>query len=141
MMGKIQANQESIPPHIGDIDLSSNHLEGPVPTFLLQAFSLNLFSNKFSDINSLCNFKSGSRLLFLDISYNQLSGEVPDCWSQVVGSSLRVLILVNNKLSGKIPSSVGFLTGMEILHLSNNNLTAELPSSLRNCTELVIFDV
>ncbi|GMN69692.1 hypothetical protein TIFTF001_038736 [Ficus carica] len=97
--GTIQANQESIPPRIGDIDLSSNHLEGP------------------------------------------LSGELPDCWSQVVGSSLRVLILGNNKLSGKIPSSVGFLTGMEILHLGNNNLTAELPSSLRNCTELVIFDV
>ncbi|XP_062108895.1 receptor-like protein EIX2 [Humulus lupulus] len=122
-----------------DIDLSSNELEGPIPSFLLQgATSLNLFNNSFSQLNSLCKV-SLVPLVFLDASYNQLSGELPDCWSQA--KNLRILVLANNKLSGKIPISFGFLFSITVLHLRNNNLTAELPSSLKNCTNLVVFDV
>ncbi|XP_024017249.1 receptor-like protein EIX2 [Morus notabilis] len=91
-------------------------------------------------MNSLCDHRPyGLRLTLLDVSYNQLSGELPDCWSRA--NALRVLILGNNNLSGKIPTSIGFLTSIGILHLSNNNLTSELPPSLQNCTNLVIFDV
>ncbi|XP_062090990.1 receptor-like protein EIX2 [Humulus lupulus] len=123
-----------------DIDLSSNQLEGSIPSFLLQmAVSLNLFNNRFSHLDSLCNITESNHLIFLDVSYNQLSGELPDCWSQA--QSLRILVLANNELSGKIPISIGFLSSINILHLGNNNLNSELPSSLKNCTELVIFDV
>ncbi|XP_024017248.1 receptor-like protein EIX2 [Morus notabilis] len=138
--GKIQDYQGPLFSPLDSIDLSSNHLEGPIPPFLLQVKSLNLFNNKFSDINSLCNCTPyGLELVFLDVSYNQLSGELPDCWSQA--GPLQVLVLGSNKLSGKIPTSIGLLTGIEILHLGKNSFTAELPSSLQNCTELVIFDV
>ncbi|GMN69689.1 hypothetical protein TIFTF001_038735 [Ficus carica] len=138
--GTIQDNEGFIASPIYTVDLSSNQLEGPVPAFLLQSISVNLFKNQFSDINALCTQSPYlSNLVFLDVSYNQLSGELPDCWSRAV--LLRVLILGNNKLSGKIPSSIGFLTSIGILHLNNNNLTAELPLSLKNCTKLVIFDV
>ncbi|KAF4371447.1 hypothetical protein F8388_001975 [Cannabis sativa] len=123
-----------------DVDLSSNQLEGSVPSFLLQVTaSLNLFNNRFSQLNSICEAIELIPLIFLDVSYNQLSGEIPDCWSQA--RSLRILVLANNKLSGKIPISIGFLVSINVLHLRNNNLTAELPSSLKNCTQLVIFDV
>ncbi|XP_060960745.1 receptor-like protein EIX2 [Cannabis sativa] len=126
--------------HFPDIDLSSNQFEGSIPRFLLQiATSLNLFNNNFSQLNSLCNITDSNHLIFLDVSYNKLSGELPDCWSQA--HSLRILVLANNELSGKIPNSIGFINTINILHLGKNNLNSELPSSMKNCTELVIFDV
>ncbi|XP_062104419.1 receptor-like protein EIX2 [Humulus lupulus] len=123
-----------------DIDLSSNELEGSIPSFLLQrTTSLNLFNNSFSQLNSLCKASGVIPLIFLDVSYNQLSGELPDCWSQA--ENLRILVLANNKLSGKIPATFGFLFSINLLHLRSNNLTGELPSSLKNCTKLAVFDV
>ena len=41
-----------------------------------------------------------------------------------------------NKLSGKIPQSMGSLTQLIALDLSNNSLSGELPWSLQNCTML-----
>ncbi|KAM6565678.1 hypothetical protein CsatA_024806 [Cannabis sativa] len=122
-----------------DIDLSSNELEGPIPSFLVQGISsLNLFNNSFSQLNSLCE-PSLLLVRYLDVSHNQLSGELPDCWSKAF--YLRILILANNKLSGKIPFSFGFLSNIQVLQLRNNNLSDELPLSLKNRTELLVFDI
>ncbi|PON37070.1 LRR domain containing protein [Trema orientale] len=89
-------------------------------------------------MNSLCNGTS-LPLTFLDVSYNQLSGELPNCWSNM--ENLQVLNLANNKLRGKIPTSIGFLTQIASLNLANNNLTGALPSSLKDCTHLMILEV
>ncbi|GMN25192.1 hypothetical protein TIFTF001_043866 [Ficus carica] len=123
-----------------DIDLSSNQLEGSIPLFLLQiATSLYLLDNKFSGLNSICNAAQSLPLKVLDVSNNQLSGELLDCWSYAEG--LAILNLKNNRLTGKIPISIGFLTQMIILRLSNNHLIGKLPSSLKNCTSLSVLDI
>ncbi|PON42112.1 LRR domain containing protein [Parasponia andersonii] len=66
-------------------------------------------------------------------------GELPDCWSHF--KRLETLILNNNNLSGKFPSSIGSLPRIQVLNLGNNNLTGELPSSLKKCTELTVLYV
>ncbi|GAU32307.1 hypothetical protein TSUD_43490, partial [Trifolium subterraneum] len=115
------------------IDLSSNQLEGPIPSFLLQAESLHLSNNKFSDfVSFLCSKSNPNNLGILDLSDNELKGELPDCWNNL--SSLQYIDLSNNKLSGKIPSSMGALVNMEALILRNNSLSGQLPSSLKNCS-------
>ncbi|KAL5572604.1 hypothetical protein UlMin_022201 [Ulmus minor] len=121
------------------IDLSSNQFEGPIPVFLFRAASINLSRNKFSKLDSLCDVNQNTSNNFLDISNNQLLGELPDCWSPF--HDLVILVLTNNSLSGKIPFSFGSLTSIESLHLGENNLTEELPSSLKNCTGLRVLDV
>ena len=103
------------------------------------ANSLNVFSNRFTKLNSFCNLTMSPSLKFLDVSSNQLLGELPDYWSYV--ENLEVLILANNKLTGKIPISIGSLTQVWSLHLSNNNLTEELPSSFKNLRSLEVFNV
>nr|XP_015900283.2 receptor-like protein EIX1 [Ziziphus jujuba var. spinosa] len=122
------------------IDLSSNQLEGAVPTFLFEAASLlSLSRNKFSSINSMCGV-TDAMLKVLDISHNQLSGKLSNCWSQF--DDLVVLNLANNyELSGEIPTSIGSLTNINSLRLSNNKFTGELPLSLKECKNLVVFDV
>ncbi|XP_024922831.3 receptor-like protein EIX2 [Ziziphus jujuba] len=123
-----------------EIDLSSNQLEGGVPMFLFKATSLHLSRNKFSSINSMCGVTVDSRLSFLDVSHNQLSGELSNCWSHF--KNLVVLNLANNfELSGKVPTSIGSLTHMQTLRLTNNKFIGEIPLSLKKCTELVVMDM
>ncbi|GMN65473.1 hypothetical protein TIFTF001_034550 [Ficus carica] len=121
------------------VDLSSNQLEGSIPLVLFEVGALNLSNNRLSELHSLCNVTKFLPLIFLDISYNQLSGELPDCWSYMKG--LKILLLANNKLSGRIPVSIGSLTKIESLHLGNNSLIGELPSSLKKLRKLIVLDV
>ncbi|RDY00647.1 LRR receptor-like serine/threonine-protein kinase GSO1, partial [Mucuna pruriens] len=123
------------------IILNSNQFENRVPTFLLQASELFLSENKFSDLFSfLCGEQStAANLATLDLSRNQIKGQLPDCWESV--GPLLFLDLSNNKLSGKIPMSMGSLVKLEALVLRNNSLTGQLPSTLKNCSNLIMLDV
>ncbi|QCD94587.1 LRR receptor-like serine/threonine-protein kinase FLS2 [Vigna unguiculata] len=124
-------------PHI---NLNSNRFEGKVPLFLLQASDLLLSANKFSDLFSvLCGNVTATNLATLDLSDNQIKGQLPDCWKYV--HRLLFLDLSNNQLSGKIPISMGTLVKLEALVLRNNSLMGELPSSLKNCNNLIMLDV
>ncbi|XP_060671968.1 receptor-like protein EIX2 [Ziziphus jujuba] len=125
---------------IHEVDFSSNRLEGAIPMFLFKVTGLYLSRNKFSNLNYLCDVKGLANMVFLDISFNQLSGTLPDCWSSLY--SLAVLNLAHNyNLSGKLPTSIGTLLSIQALHLGNNNFTGGLPSSWKNCSRLVAFDV
>ncbi|RDX73730.1 LRR receptor-like serine/threonine-protein kinase GSO1, partial [Mucuna pruriens] len=123
------------------IILNSNQFENRVPTFLLRASELFLSENKFSDLFSfLCGEQStAANLATLDLSRNQIKGQLPDCWKSV--NSLLFLDLSNNKMSGKIPMSMGSLVKLEALVLRNNSLTGQLPSTLKNCSNLIMLDV
>ncbi|KHN37240.1 LRR receptor-like serine/threonine-protein kinase GSO1 [Glycine soja] len=120
--------------------LNSNQFEGKIPSFLLQASELMLSENNFSDLFSfLCDQSTASNLATLDVSRNQINGQLPDCWKSV--KQLLFLDLSSNKLSGKIPMSMGALINMKALVLRNNGLMGELPSSLKNCSSLFMLDL
>ncbi|XP_057950913.1 receptor-like protein EIX2 [Malania oleifera] len=121
------------------IDFSSNHFNGSIPLFSPNLSSLILSKNMFSgSLLFLCGI-NGKVFNYLDLSYNQLSGELPDCWMQF--GSLIILNLANNNLVGTIPSSMSFLLSIKSLHLQSNKLTGELPSSLKNCRDLLIVNM
>ncbi|XP_020203128.1 receptor-like protein EIX1 [Cajanus cajan] len=123
------------------IILGSNQLEGEIPTFLSQAHALDLSKNKISDFNSfLCMESATTKMHTLVLSNNQIRGQLPNCWKHLK-NSLEYLDVSNNKLSGKIPKSMGTLVHLQALVLRNNNLTGGLPFTLKNCTDLVILDV
>ncbi|KAH1151780.1 hypothetical protein GYH30_045335 [Glycine max] len=120
--------------------LNSNQFEGKIPSFLLQASGLMLSENNFSDLFSfLCDQSTAANFAILDVSHNQIKGQLPDCWKSV--KQLLFLDLSYNKLSGKIPMSMGALVNMEALVLRNNSLMGELPSSLKNCSSLFMLDL
>ncbi|XP_062116780.1 receptor-like protein EIX1 [Humulus lupulus] len=121
------------------IDLSMNQISGNLPTNFVSNLSFTLrLANNFingSIPDSWCKLEF---LLFLDVSKNKLSGEVPKCWGYG-DTQFSLINLSSNRLSGTIPSfSHCFLRW---LHLNNNSLSGELPQSLSNCTELELLDV
>ncbi|KAH1151201.1 hypothetical protein GYH30_044930 [Glycine max] len=127
-------------PNRPSIILNSNQFEGKIPSFLLQAPTLMLSENNFSDLFPfLCDQSTAANLATLDVSHNQIKGQLPDCWKSV--KQLVFLDLSSNKLSGKIPMSMGALVNMEALVLRNNGLMGELPSSLKNCSSLIMLDL
>ncbi|XP_019162183.1 PREDICTED: probable LRR receptor-like serine/threonine-protein kinase At4g36180 [Ipomoea nil] len=120
------------------IHLSYNNFGGPIPLFLLEFSIIHLSNNKFvGPISLLCSIIS-SNIISIDLSYNQLSGEIPDCWNN--STSLLILDLGNNHFTGKFPPSLGSIFSLQSLHLRNNHLVGELPSSLQNCTSLQVMD-
>ncbi|CAL9183671.1 unnamed protein product, partial [Musa hybrid cultivar] len=107
----------SLPLELELLDLSHNHINGSMPSFI-------------------CNL---TQLRILDLSSNQISGEIPWCWQET--NFLFYINLAENKLSGEIPSSIEKLTQLRSLHLNNNSLHGHLPLSLKHCSGLVFLDL
>ncbi len=74
---------------------------------------------------------------------NWLTSSSVSSWYGVNVSGGRVssIMLTNNKLVGKIPSSIGDLTSMYLIVLSSNQLVGFIPSSVINMTSLAGFIV
>ncbi|CAJ2653688.1 unnamed protein product [Trifolium pratense] len=120
--------------------LDSNQFEGSIPPFFRSAALLRLSKNKFSEIRLLlCTNATIDNLLLLDLSNNQLSTQLPDCWSHL--KALIFLDLSDNTLYGEVPSSMGSLSKLKGLILRHNRLTGKLPISLKNCTNLIMLDL
>ena len=75
-----------------------------------------------------------TRLVYLGLSWNQLTGPIPPELGQLTG--LRALNLFDNQLSGPIPPELGQLTNLELLHLDDNQLTGPIPPELGQLTAL-----
>ncbi|XP_025014731.2 receptor-like protein EIX1 [Ricinus communis] len=115
--GSIPENIDTLMPRLQKLHLSSNHLNGKIPS-------------SFCDINSL---------QVLSLRSNQFSGELPNCWRHSL--MFWAIDVSNNSLTGQIPSSFGLLPSLSVLLLSNNNLDGEIPSSLQNCSGLTSIDL
>ena len=77
----------------------------------------------------------------LDLSNNQLTGEIPSEIGNL--TNLTDLYLYSNQLSGSIPPEIGNLTNLTKLYLNGNQLTGSIPpeiGSLTNLTELWLYN-
>ncbi|MQL95688.1 hypothetical protein Taro_028348 [Colocasia esculenta] len=155
-------------PRVGCLDMSSNLLQGHLPSLDLLALApvlciLDLSRNAFHgriwpDVGEIMprmkylslagNYLTGEipptigrmrGLQVLDLSKNNLSGGVPTALHDC--SSLIFLSLGRNNLSGAIPASFGRLYSLRVLLLNDNMLSGEIPPSIRGCSALEALDV
>lgn len=110
--GNLSADLGSFP-NLKSLTLSSNRLNGDVPTSM------------------------ASSLAELVLSGNQLSGPIPRALFQY--ENLTLLDLSQNNLTGAVPDGFKSFSKLETLLLSGNNLTGEIPPSLSNVTTLSRF--
>ncbi|CDY41977.1 BnaA01g05490D [Brassica napus] len=84
-------------------------------------------------------FHNNGSMMFLDMSYNMLSGYIP----KEIGSMLYLFILNlgHNFISGSIPDEVGDLRGLNILDLSSNKLDGRIPTALSELSMLSEIDL
>nr|XP_019705444.1 receptor-like protein EIX1 [Elaeis guineensis] len=70
----------------------------------------------------------------LDLSDNNISGEIPEKFTNLRG--LYYLNLSGNHLTGRIPENIGAMEQLESLDLSRNNLSSTIPTSISNLNSL-----
>ncbi|KAL5721980.1 hypothetical protein ACHQM5_005555 [Ranunculus cassubicifolius] len=78
-------------------------------------------------------------LEYLDLSYNELYGKIPEEFGEI--GALQVLDLAHNKLSGEIPVSFGQLRNLGVFDASYNRLQGQIPDSFSNLSFLVQIDL
>ncbi|KAL6196928.1 hypothetical protein ACLB2K_032541 [Fragaria x ananassa] len=133
-------------PSLQILDLSHNRFSGIIPkclnnlTALVSGHGGWRVSGAFEVITVTAKgreseyFTSAMFLTIIDLSSNDLEGEIPEEISSLV--SLGTLNLSMNQLNGSIPSKIGNLYQLETLDLSLNRLSGHIPQSLSNMTFL-----
>ncbi|KAL1542346.1 hypothetical protein AAHA92_26453 [Salvia divinorum] len=127
------------------LDLQSNQLRGNLRHLIPPNIGgmrsdlqyLLLAGNDFigSIPASLC---SATKLSVLDLSVNNLSGNIPSC---LLGSISTVLNLGRNNISGRIPDSFPLNCSLQIFGLNSNALEGKIPKSLESCKSLEFMNV
>ncbi|XP_021815811.1 receptor-like protein 12 [Prunus avium] len=121
------------------LDLRNNSLQGELPIPSLSTSNFFISNNQFTGEMppTICSLSS---LQILDLSNNKLSGKIHQCIGNF-SQSLFVLNLRNNKFHGVIPGTFYEGNVLRNLDLNGNQLEGSLPPSLLTCRELEVLDL
>ncbi|KAK9938743.1 hypothetical protein M0R45_015465 [Rubus argutus] len=125
--------------NIAVLDLRSNLLAGKLPIPSPSTYFYSMSNNHLTGplASTLCNLTS---LKVIDLSTNSLSGKIPQCIG-TFSRHLSVLDLHMNQFLGKIPSTFPKGNILRNLNLRGNRLEGALPQSLINCRKMEVLDL
>jgi len=114
-----------------------------IPNFLRKQSSLRYLDLSYNQIQgeipiSICN---AIELEVLDLSNNSFFGTILQCLIELSGKALVVLNLRTNNLNGTIPDAFPRNCSLQTLALNKNQLKGGLPKSLANCSRLEVLDM
>ncbi|KAM3301494.1 hypothetical protein P3S67_015996 [Capsicum chacoense] len=94
---------------------------------------------EFYGIHPESAFTRYQTIEYLDLSYNELHGKIPDEFGDMI--ALQVLVISHNQLSGEIASSLGGLKNLGVSDASHNRLQGQIPDSFSLLSFLVQIDL
>ncbi|KAM3731249.1 hypothetical protein ACB098_12G148500 [Castanea mollissima] len=121
------------------LKLDSNRIQGSLPVPPLSTVSYIISNNSLTgEIPPLiCN---QTLLQVLDLSKNNLSGQIPECLGSL-SNSLSILNLGSNNFHGTIPQTWTLGCKLRMINLGQNKLKGLIPRSMSKCAMLEILDL
>ncbi|GMN44606.1 hypothetical protein TIFTF001_013800 [Ficus carica] len=120
------------------IDLCHNILSGPVPSSLRSLASLQYLHLRDNHISGKLLFlQDFTGMILLDLGENKFGGTIPP-WIGRNLLELRILSIGSNQIHGHIPDELCALSSLQILDLSDNNLSGLIPKCLDNFSAMTI---
>ncbi|GLT60086.1 hypothetical protein SLA2020_328700 [Shorea laevis] len=139
----------TIPDTIGNLqqlailDLNSNNFKGQIPPSIGNLSNLNWLDLADNQLGGAIPVSDGTtpgldmlvHAKYFNLGQNQLSGEIPE---QIFSSNMALVHLFfdSNNLIGPIPSTLGLVQSLQVIHFDNNFLSKSVPSNLNNLTSL-----
>ncbi|GAB2289475.1 hypothetical protein Dimus_023785, partial [Dionaea muscipula] len=119
--------------------LGANSIQGPVPMLppSLVIYDVGVNELRGEIPMTICNATS---LQILRLSFNKLSGRIPMCLFDL-NNHMTYLDLGDNHLLGMIPETFKSSCKLKVISLGNNQLEGGVPRSLANCTSLALLDL
>uniref|UniRef100_A0A7N2LNJ1 Leucine-rich repeat-containing N-terminal plant-type domain-containing protein n=1 Tax=Quercus lobata TaxID=97700 RepID=A0A7N2LNJ1_QUELO len=129
--GQLQENIGKMIPNLQYLNISQNHFEGFLPSSIGDMSNLeklDLSNNNFSGEVPMKLVANCTSLVVLKLSYNKFHGEIFSKGFRYFNSSLRILELKNNQLTGTLPTMVP-ATGsrLGLLDISHNGFSGLIP--------------
>uniref|UniRef100_A0A0D9V4G5 non-specific serine/threonine protein kinase n=1 Tax=Leersia perrieri TaxID=77586 RepID=A0A0D9V4G5_9ORYZ len=122
------------------LDFTTNKLHGKIPPELGQLTQLQWLSLENNSLTGTIptSFRNLSMISILDISYNSLTGPVP---RSIFGQALTELYIAENKLSGDVNfmADLSSCKSLKYLVMNTNYFTGRIPSSIGNLSSIQIF--
>ncbi|GFS40806.1 hypothetical protein Acr_00g0070660 [Actinidia rufa] len=139
LTGLLDFHPDSYNIHLRWLDASLNFLYGQLPSYIGSVFpnlsSLNISQNMLEDTSY--QFKSHKVIVFV-LDNNNFTGELSP---GLLNSNLVFLDISNNGVSGNIPSWIGNFPRLRSLVLSNNSLEGPLPVGFCKMNEIRFVDL
>ncbi|KAK7354260.1 hypothetical protein VNO80_19719 [Phaseolus coccineus] len=128
---------------IVSLNISENSFQGSVMKLFqgrLEVMDLrrNHFEGRISQVHSISNY-NWSHLVYLDLSENQLNGEISQNF--IESKNLKHLNLAHNRFSRQKFPNIEMLSGLEYLNLSKTSLIGYIPAEISQLRNLSALDV
>ncbi|KAJ6824804.1 receptor kinase-like protein Xa21 [Iris pallida] len=126
--------------NVNVLDLGNNNFSGEIPSTIGSLSRLNKLFLHFNNFSGSIPISLGNcqSLELLNIGHNKLTGTIPKEVFSIYSLTQR-LSLEENQLTGMIPPEVGSLVNIGEIWLSGNKLSGKIPNSLGKCQVLRIL--
>uniref|UniRef100_A0A0E0JXB5 Receptor kinase-like protein Xa21 n=1 Tax=Oryza punctata TaxID=4537 RepID=A0A0E0JXB5_ORYPU len=132
----------SLPASLGNLkklnrlSLSNNKFSGSIPVTLGNLTKLTILLLSTNALSgAIPSTLSNCPLEMVDLSYNNLSGQIPKELF-LISTISSFMYLAHNKLNGNLPTEVGNLKNLGELDLSNNTISGKIPITIGECQSL-----
>ncbi|PQM43249.1 putative leucine-rich repeat receptor-like protein kinase [Prunus yedoensis var. nudiflora] len=136
---KVKSNWEA-PFQLKYVRMESCKFGTQFPQWLLTQKTITLDLSNASVSGTIPKSLHGLHLTYLDLSYNEITGSLPQKISDMM-PRLDSLFLGSNHIKGSVPTSFCNIETLGALDLSKNRLSGEIPGCLKNLQTLYAVDL